>query len=732
MKIKHRALALILSAIMVLTFMPAMAFAGDEEPADENAQPVATEEVQEEAAPAEEPAPAKKAAPAVKSASEAKNAKSADSYWDADAESSYVYQNEDGMAHLSLDVSHYGYDSEDDWPVLTFLWYDEDNDEDPIAQGESIYGDGVDLGGTGDYYCTVIEYGADDEVVASETVYFTIYPYDDGDYDYNWWGIYFDDDVDTYCVGDTIHVWMDYDGTCPNLTYQWYTGVYNETDDDYDWTPISGATGKNYTPTAAGEYRCEATDGDRTDSVSCKVWSWKITNERYVSFIYGTRPTFTVKTNYTGSGISYQWYKEDYDEVEEDYTRVLIENAKAATYTAGINEEGRFSCDVTVNGETQTAWFYAEFDTRNYTDKVLYPNATATYTTGDGRALTYSYTESGNDYNFPYENDFITVTNGGVKTVYTCNDDGNFVSEDGEYIYFNYDRPIAPGTSIQTHVSTEEEIDHPNKAFVTKYNIRMPLKVNVTSVIKSFRFEPANITLYSEDVKDTDEGGTYYDFENRGKHTGENPYINGDKLIVTYTNGKTRTYTYTISEDEFVCNENGSIYYIYPRIAEGTWNLKPGNNTVKLFCKGLISTINVFLDTPQLRAERAAKAKADADAKAKEALRQGTPDSSLPKVKLNKPAAKKTSITVKWKKLTKKQLKKSKATHYEIWVSENSAYPAGATTKEIILKKGKSKWTCKGLTKNKKYFVRIRAIKYVGGVKHVGPWKQRTIKTKKK
>lgn len=130
-----------------------------------------------------------------------------------------------------------------------------------------------------------------------------------------------------------------------------------------------------------------------------------------------------------------------------------------------------------------------------------------------------------------------------------------------------------------------------------------------------------------------------------------------------------------------------------------------------------------------LAAEQAAAAAA---AKAAEQARNGIADGSLPKVKLSKPAAKKTSITVKWKKLTKKQLKKSKATHYEIWVSESSAYPAGATTKEIIVKKSKSKWTCKGLTKNKKYFVRIRAIKYVGGVKHVGPWKQRTIKTKKK
>ena len=146
MKIKHRALALILTAMMVLTYMPALAFAEEKESADENAQPVAAEEVQEEAAPAEEPAPAKKAAPAVKSASEAKNANASGGYWESESFNSLVYQDEEGLAHLEVEVNHYDYESEDDWPVLKFLWYEEGNDE-PIAQGESIYGDGVDVGG---------------------------------------------------------------------------------------------------------------------------------------------------------------------------------------------------------------------------------------------------------------------------------------------------------------------------------------------------------------------------------------------------------------------------------------------------------------------------------------------------------------------------------------------------------------------------------------------------------
>ena len=49
MKMKHRALALMLSAMMVLTFMPALAFA-EEPKTDEKSQPVAVEEIGEETA----------------------------------------------------------------------------------------------------------------------------------------------------------------------------------------------------------------------------------------------------------------------------------------------------------------------------------------------------------------------------------------------------------------------------------------------------------------------------------------------------------------------------------------------------------------------------------------------------------------------------------------------------------------------------------------------------------
>lgn len=133
-----------------------------------------------------------------------------------------------------------------------------------------------------------------------------------------------------------------------------------------------------------------------------------------------------------------------------------------------------------------------------------------------------------------------------------------------------------------------------------------------------------------------------------------------------------------------------------------------------------------------INAQKTDAKKAEEAAAKKKAAREGTIGAGMPKVKLKKLSAKKNKITIKWTKLTSKQIKKSKATSYEIWVSASSKYPEGATTKEKILKKSKASWTCGGLKKNTKYYVKIRAIKYVKGAKVTGKWKQKTIKTKKK
>ena len=115
---------------------------------------------------------------------------------------------------------------------------------------------------------------------------------------------------------------------------------------------------------------------------------------------------------------------------------------------------------------------------------------------------------------------------------------------------------------------------------------------------------------------------------------------------------------------------------------------------------------------------------------AAEAARQGVPDGKIPKVKTSKPTSSKKFIIVKWKKLSKKQLKKSKVTNYEIWVSADAGFPQGQTSEHVI-KKSKAGLKITRVPKGT-YYVKVRAIKNVGGVKMVGPWsKPKKVKVKK-
>jgi len=132
--------------------------------------------------------------------------------------------------------------------------------------------------------------------------------------------------------------------------------------------------------------------------------------------------------------------------------------------------------------------------------------------------------------------------------------------------------------------------------------------------------------------------------------------------------------------------------------------------------------------------EEAKASEAEAAETVVEKKRQGVLDKSIPKMTIKTKTSKKTSITIKWKWTTsgKKKLKKSKATKYEIWVCPNTKF-AKADTIVKTCSKSKTSYTVKSLKKYKKYYFKIRAIKYVGGVKHVGPWSSRKyIKTKKK
>ena len=121
-------------------------------------------------------------------------------------------------------------------------------------------------------------------------------------------------------------------------------------------------------------------------------------------------------------------------------------------------------------------------------------------------------------------------------------------------------------------------------------------------------------------------------------------------------------------------------------------------------------------------------ASAAQQAAAEEAARQGIFNAKLPKVTASKPAAAKKAITVKWKKLSKKNQKK--AGRIEVWVCPNKKFGAADTVMKQVSKR-KASVKIKRLGKKKTYYVKVRTIKYVGGVKQDGKWsKVKKAKTK--
>lgn len=91
---------------------------------------------------------------------------------------------------------------------------------------------------------------------------------------------------------------------------------------------------------------------------------------------------------------------------------------------------------------------------------------------------------------------------------------------------------------------------------------------------------------------------------------------------------------------------------------------------------------------------------------------------TLPAVKISKPKAAKKSATVKWKKISKKNLKK--IDRIQIQYSTDSSFNTGVRT-VTAKKKAASKKISKLAPKNT-YYVRVRAYKADGGTEHVSAW----------
>ena len=94
---------------------------------------------------------------------------------------------------------------------------------------------------------------------------------------------------------------------------------------------------------------------------------------------------------------------------------------------------------------------------------------------------------------------------------------------------------------------------------------------------------------------------------------------------------------------------------------------------------------------------------------------------TLPAVKISKPKAAKKAATIKWKKLTKKNLKKIKK--IEIQYSTDKNFKKNVKSKYVSAKK--TSYKIKSLKKGKKYYVRIRAYTKSGGKVRVSKWSAR-------
>ncbi|MBR2539988.1 MAG: leucine-rich repeat protein [Mogibacterium sp.] len=98
----------------------------------------------------------------------------------------------------------------------------------------------------------------------------------------------------------------------------------------------------------------------------------------------------------------------------------------------------------------------------------------------------------------------------------------------------------------------------------------------------------------------------------------------------------------------------------------------------------------------------------------------------LKAVKISKPKAAKKKVTVKWKKVNKKDQKKIGGIEIQVATDPDFVNIVKSTT----AKKSKTNKTIKGLQSKTTYWVRIRAYKNAADGKHVSAWKTKKVKIK--
>lgn len=96
----------------------------------------------------------------------------------------------------------------------------------------------------------------------------------------------------------------------------------------------------------------------------------------------------------------------------------------------------------------------------------------------------------------------------------------------------------------------------------------------------------------------------------------------------------------------------------------------------------------------------------------------------LPAIKLSKPAVAKKSVNIKWKKISKKNLKKVQG--IEIQAATDPEFTN--IVKTATLSKKKTSKKIKGLESRKTYYIRIRTYKNADDGRHVSAWRAKKVK----
>ena len=475
--------------------------------------------------------------------------------------------------------------------------------------------------------------------------------------------------------------------------------------------------------------------------------SWEIFDEETLEnvdtepFVYYDRPGFEDGDKATityegGQSVEFTFSEDEWEWVAEDtlapqwwsigrsWTK---QQSKEHPFTAGTTEHFTvyvlWSDD---NGDDQRADSEAMDVALTYDEAKDYEvvendvEATVAYNS-NGRNLVVDYTRNADERcNFPAAGDKITITEKGkASKTYAFDpaspeDSYRFVcADDSEEIFFDWyeDCGKVYANMHRNQIDTENR-----KCIRTGY--WTPLNAKVISDVERMSYNPSSISVYSEDIKEVENGQTFYVLNKRCRYTDEDGdtytrfFQNGEKATIKFKNeANERVY---VVRNGWLINEKDEDDEIFLD-ADG-WDLNPGSNSVRLWYHGACTTINVYMDTPQLRAERERAAAAEALAKAsninkatvtaadiKKASNLGAKTITLgTKVKKVKAGAFKgtkiTTVVVKTKKLKAKSVKGSLK---------------GSKVKTVSVKVGNKKANKTYVKKYKKIFTKKNAGKKV-------------------